>query len=267
MLVTGGITPLRDGWIMKLPLNATLFSMLFLMALCVSIGPAAAGTWALTAFSAKRIDLGANRSPSPTLIGHKENTKRIEKSLERREFRRQHRKFHKRYDRERAKAGKNRAERRRLRHEHRRFHKRHERRRAKRREPKFRERQYRRHHRQFHRRYRPEQPGYRQGHRRFHRHYRKRHRRPRIYLEFGPRYYDPWYYDPRYYDPYYYTPRYRQRISCTQARLLVRNYGYRRVRAYDCRGKVYGFIAWRKNKRYKVRVSARTGSITSRRRF
>ncbi len=223
MFVSGGSTPLRHGWIMKLRLNVTLFSMLFLMALCVSIGPAAAGTWALTASSAKRIDLGANRSPSPTLIGHKENTKRIEKSLERR--------------------------------------------RAKRREPTFRERQYRRHHRQFHRRYRPDQPGYRQGHRRFHRHYRKRHRRPRIYLEFGPRYYDPWYYDPRYYDPYYYTPRYRQRISCTQARLLVRNYGYRRVRAYDCRGKVYGFVAWRKNKRYKLRVSARTGSIISRRRF
>ena len=80
--------------------------------------------------------------------------------------------------------------------------------------------------------------------------------------------YDPYYYDP-YYDPYY-APRrryYRSRISCKRARNLVRRRGYHRLRAYDCRGKVYGFYARRGGKRYKVRVSAYTGRILSVRRY
>lgn len=99
----------------------------------------------------------------------------------------------------------------------------------------------------------------------------RRRRRPSIYFEFGP-YYDyprefgPGYYDP-YYRPYYDPPAIRRRISCNHAMQLVRNAGYRRVRATDCRGKVYGFTAWRGGKRYKLRVSSRTGAILSRRRF
>lgn len=76
-------------------------------------------------------------------------------------------------------------------------------------------------------------------------------------------------YDPYYYDPYYVPRRryYRSRISCKRARTLVRRRGYRRLKAYDCRGKVYGFYARRGGKRYKVRVSAYTGRILSSRRY
>lgn len=132
---------------------------------------------------------------------------------------------------------------------------------------KARNRTYRRHHRKFHKRYHPRRRHYRKGHRRFHRHYRRRHSGPRIYFDFYPGYYDPYHYSPHHYDPYYYGPPYRSRISCKRARRLVRRHGYHRVRAYDCRGKVYGFIGYYNGKRYKIRVSAYSGVILSRRRY
>ena len=100
----------------------------------------------------------------------------------------------------------------------------------------------------------------------------RRRRRPSIYLDFGPYYdpfYDPYYtyprdFGPRYYRPYYDRP---QRITCSYAKQLLRNRGYRRIKATDCRGTVYGFTAWRAGKRYRLRVSARNGAILSRRRY
>jgi hypothetical protein len=100
----------------------------------------------------------------------------------------------------------------------------------------------------------------------------RRRRRPNIYFDYGPYYdpfYDPFYTYPRDFGPQYYRPYYDrpQRITCSHAKQLLRNRGYRRITAYDCRGKVYGFTAWRKGKRYRLRVSARTGAILARRRY
>lgn len=53
------------------------------------------------------------------------------------------------------------------------------------------------------------------------------------------------------------------RYSCSQARRLVREAGYRRVRATDCRGRIYGFAASRGGVRYALRVNARRGTIVS----
>lgn len=53
------------------------------------------------------------------------------------------------------------------------------------------------------------------------------------------------------------------RYSCAQARRLVRNAGYRRVRATDCRGRIYGFAASRDGRRYSLRSNARRGTIVS----
>lgn len=132
---------------------------------------------------------------------------------------------------------------------------------------KAKNRTYRRHHRKFHKRYQPRRRHYRKAHRRFHRHYRRRHSGPKIYFDFYSGYYDPYHYSPHYYDPYYNGPPYRSRLSCKRARRVVRRHGYHRVKAYDCRGKVYGFIGYYNGKRYKVRVSAYSGLILSRRRY
>ena len=51
------------------------------------------------------------------------------------------------------------------------------------------------------------------------------------------------------------------RVSCRRARARVRRAGFRRVRAHDCKGSVYGFTGWRGGRRHKVTVSARTGRI------
>jgi len=61
-------------------------------------------------------------------------------------------------------------------------------------------------------------------------------------------------------------PGYGGRISCAQARRILLARGYRKVRAHDCKGRVYGFSARRHGRSYKLRVSARTGGIMSLRR-
>ncbi|NNE21736.1 MAG: hypothetical protein HKN11_03925 [Rhizobiales bacterium] len=132
---------------------------------------------------------------------------------------------------------------------------------------KTKSRTYRRHHRKFHKRYHPRKRHYRKAHKRFHRHYRRRHSGPKIRVDIYTGYYDPYHYSPHYNDPYYYGPPYRSRLICKRARRIVRRHGYHRVRAYDCRGKVYGFIGYFKGKRYKIRVSAYSGAILSRRRY
>jgi hypothetical protein len=126
---------------------------------------------------------------------------------------------------------------------------------------------YRRHHRKFHQRYSPRAKNYDRAHRKFHRHYRRKHNRPKLRIDIYPPYYDPYYYNPYYRDPYYYGPTYRHRISCDRARRILRSHGYRRIRAYDCKGRVYGFRAVYNGRRYKLRVSAYSGEILSRRRY
>ncbi len=132
---------------------------------------------------------------------------------------------------------------------------------------KARKRQYRRHHKKFHKRYRPRQRNYGRAHRNFHKHYRRKHNGPTFYFGFSDGYYDPFYYDPWYRDPYYYGPPYRSRLTCARVRRIVRRHGYRRIRAIDCKGKVYAFIAWKSGRRYKIKASAYNGRILSKRRY
>jgi hypothetical protein len=83
------------------------------------------------------------------------------------------------------------------------------------------------------------------------------------------------YYDQRLGDDYRYYPNrgwYRDdtrlrnrgygRISCNQARNLVRERGYRNVIVRDCGGRTYAFNARRNNNnRVIVYVNARTGAV------
>lgn len=104
----------------------------------------------------------------------------------------------------------------------------------------------------------------------------------RIYLNFGPdcygydcgygygygypgphrHYANPYYLHPRRYEPY----RRVHRISCSEARSIVRNRGYRNVATRDCKGSTYSFRATRRGKVYIVSVSSRSGAIISVRR-
>ncbi|MGH6906391.1 MAG: hypothetical protein ACREDX_00870, partial [Aestuariivirga sp.] len=66
-----------------------------------------------------------------------------------------------------------------------------------------------------------------------------------------------------YHAPYYYpTPRYRSVVSCSTARQIVRNHGFNNVRARDCSGRTYSFIARKSGKSWLVSVNARNSRIT-----
>lgn len=85
----------------------------------------------------------------------------------------------------------------------------------------------------------------RKGHDRRHRH----RRYPNVYME-----------------PYPhrdYVPPVYGKLSCEAARQKLIQRGYRRVRAYDCVGNVYGFHARKNDRRYKIRVNAIHGYIIS----
>jgi hypothetical protein len=59
-------------------------------------------------------------------------------------------------------------------------------------------------------------------------------------------------------------PRYNrsfERMSCGEARSIVRGQGYRKVVARECTGRTYTFSARRNNERVTVYIDARTGSI------
>lgn len=53
----------------------------------------------------------------------------------------------------------------------------------------------------------------------------------------------------------------RSRLSCAEARRIVRDYGYRNVATRDCRGGTYAFLATRRGIDVQVFVNARTGRI------
>lgn len=75
-----------------------------------------------------------------------------------------------------------------------------------------------------------------------------------------PHYYRPPFYgDPGYYRPPIYESRYR--VSCREARQIVRSEGFRDVRAIDCEGRSYQFEARRKGRFFLVVVSSRSGDI------
>jgi hypothetical protein len=69
--------------------------------------------------------------------------------------------------------------------------------------------------------------------------------------------YAPLYYSDRWDRPRYYAPR----MSCREARSIVRSEGYRNVSARDCSGRTYSFSATRHGDRVRVYVNARTGAL------
>jgi hypothetical protein len=60
---------------------------------------------------------------------------------------------------------------------------------------------------------------------------------------------------------YLYRPYYRDRLSCNQARRLLRDRGYRRVSAIECNGRTYTFRAVRNDRRIILYVDSRTGRV------
>jgi hypothetical protein len=53
------------------------------------------------------------------------------------------------------------------------------------------------------------------------------------------------------------------RLSCGEARRILRGQGWRRVRAEDCSGRRYSFTGWRHGEPFSIRISAWSGRIVS----
>lgn len=87
---------------------------------------------------------------------------------------------------------------------------------------------------------------------------------------YGHGYYHPpvgyGYYDPPvdYYVPDYYpTPRYRHaRISCGEAREIVKDHGYRKVRTRNCGGPTSSFVGVKRGDLWLVKINTRNGRLT-----
>ncbi|HEY7766349.1 MAG TPA: hypothetical protein VIB38_15280 [Aestuariivirgaceae bacterium] len=54
---------------------------------------------------------------------------------------------------------------------------------------------------------------------------------------------------------------YRRKMSCWQARQLLRDRGFRRVRTLECNGRVYTFRVLRRGRPVIISVNARTGGV------
>ena len=81
------------------------------------------------------------------------------------------------------------------------------------------------------------------------------------------RHYDPFYcggnhYYPRpeFYDPY---PDFYDRVSCKEAKWIVRERGFHEVRTASCGGKYHVFIAKKRGGVFQIRVYSRNGRIHS----
>jgi hypothetical protein len=55
---------------------------------------------------------------------------------------------------------------------------------------------------------------------------------------------------------------YEDRLSCTQAEVMLIRSGYNRISAFDCGGNSYGFLASRKGHSYEITMDARSGRVT-----
>jgi len=66
-----------------------------------------------------------------------------------------------------------------------------------------------------------------------------------------------------YYYPYrsYYAPA-RYGFSCNEARWIVRDHGFRRIRAESC-GRIHVFIGWRNGHPHLIKVRRSNGAIIS----
>jgi hypothetical protein len=65
-----------------------------------------------------------------------------------------------------------------------------------------------------------------------------------------------WYQDSRYYN------NNRGRVSCGEARRIVRSNGFRNVNTIECNGRTYTFEATRRGRDIMVFVDSRTGRIS-----
>ena len=74
-------------------------------------------------------------------------------------------------------------------------------------------------------------------------------------------FYDP-YPRPGFDDPYPPTYDY-DRVSCNEARWMLRDRGYHDIRINSCGGHYYVFIARRHHQTYVIKVSSRSGEIRS----
>ena len=83
-----------------------------------------------------------------------------------------------------------------------------------------------------------------------------------VYTDRGDRYR---HYNKRHYNKRRY--RHSNKLTCREARRLVRYNGFRRIRALDCSGRMYTFKARRYGELYKVRVNSRRGAIARIRRL
>ena len=101
---------------------------------------------------------------------------------------------------------------------------------------------------------------------------RRRFYNPGVFVDGSLEYLDPYYghmnpgvcVDPPSHEP---APRKSHRLSCQDVQRLLHQHGYRRIRAHDCKGKIYNFDAYYGSKRYKLKVRSRNGSIKSRARI
>ena len=84
---------------------------------------------------------------------------------------------------------------------------------------------------------------------------------------YGYGYYPPYgiYHRPiyrHYYEPdYYYAPQYR--VSCGEARQIVRDSGFRNVRTRSCGGTTNSFTGVKRGNLWLVKVNTRNGRIAS----
>jgi hypothetical protein len=59
----------------------------------------------------------------------------------------------------------------------------------------------------------------------------------------------------------FYSPFHRRKLSCWQARRLVREVGFRRIRTVECNGRIYTFRGFRRGHAFVIKVNARTGAV------
>jgi hypothetical protein len=57
------------------------------------------------------------------------------------------------------------------------------------------------------------------------------------------------------------------RLSCGEARRVLRNQGFYQLEARDCGGHNYRFVGWRNGDAYLIKISSRSGRIKSIRPF
>lgn len=60
---------------------------------------------------------------------------------------------------------------------------------------------------------------------------------------------------------YYHYPRRYNRISCGEARGILRDRGYNRIRTRECQGRTYTFRARKNGRNFVVYVNSRSGGV------